>query len=45
MASQEEDRTNIIELVKNGPGFKALNMRVNDLLRGWVKVAIIDVVQ
>jgi hypothetical protein len=44
MASQEEDRTNRIELVKNCPGFKALNMRVNDLLRGWVRVAILYVV-
>lgn len=43
VASQEEDRTNILAMVEKGPGFKPLNLRVNDLLRQWVKDAVLSV--
>jgi len=45
MASNEEDRINILEMVKEGPGFRSLNLRVNDLLRSWVIDAVLGTVK
>ncbi|CAB9517390.1 Polyubiquitin (Fragment) [Seminavis robusta] len=43
-ASQVEDKTNILKMVEAGPGFRTLNVRVNDLLRQWVTDSTLAVV-
>lgn len=45
MATLEKDRINILAMVERGPGYKALNLRVNDLLRQWVRETTIKFVQ
>jgi tetratricopeptide (TPR) repeat protein len=40
-ASEEEDRTRILKLIDDGPGFDALNAAVNECLRRWVKQIIV----
>ncbi|CAB9496912.1 Polyubiquitin (Fragment) [Seminavis robusta] len=44
-ASQEEDKANLLKMIEQGPGFRALNVRVNDLLRAWVKQSTLEVVK
>ena len=40
-ASREVDKVKILDLVQKGPGFAALNNKVNELLRDWVKEGIL----
>ena len=42
-ASVEDDKTNILKVVNDGHSYKALNLRVNELLRAWVRDTIADV--
>ncbi len=44
-ATEELDRVRILEIVRNGPGYNELNMKVNLLLRDWVKQGLIDAVE
>lgn len=44
-ASHEMDKINILQMVESGPGYHFLNARVDDLLRGWVREAIVREIQ
>lgn len=44
-ASVESDRRNILSMVKNNPGYAALNQRVNELLREWMRIVIVEIFQ
>lgn len=44
-ASQPDDKENILKLIENGPGYHALNIEINHLMRTWVKNVIIEAVQ
>mmetsp|Transcript_9598 Transcript_9598/g.12088 ORF Transcript_9598/g.12088 Transcript_9598/m.12088 type:complete len:581 (-) Transcript_9598:106-1848(-) len=41
-ATEELDRVRILQMVRNGPGYNGLNMKVNLLLRDWVKQGLLD---
>lgn len=43
-ASVDSDRIAILDIVKQHPGYSALNARVNELLRGWVRQEITTIV-
>jgi hypothetical protein len=44
-ASEELDRIRILEMVRNGPGYHALNQKVNELLRTWVQFGLLEAVK
>jgi hypothetical protein len=44
-ASVEKDRIAILERVEASPGFAILNNRVNELLREWIRNAILDMME
>ena len=44
-ASVESDRTAILEMVKKGPGYLALNNSVNRLLLGWIRRVATQVIE
>lgn len=43
-ASQMIDKIRILDMVEKGPGFTALNNKVNSLLRRWAKEGVIEAI-
>jgi len=44
-ASVPEDKENILRLVEKGPGYYALNVEINQLMRAWVRNTVVEAVK
>jgi len=44
-ASVLEDKENILKLIEEGPGYYDLNLKINELMRAWVRDTVLDAVK